>query len=136
MLLSDAAQLINGKAYMLGAGWDRAPVPFGPHAVAAFVGIPWDRANQQLPLRLRLLQQDGQPVTVVAPDTGEAQELLFEADVEVGRPPGVARGAYLTVPLVQQFGPLPLGPGRYQWRLEVAGEEETVEFELLAPPGA
>jgi hypothetical protein len=46
----------------------------------------------------------------------------------IGRPTGLPEGTPLDAPLVVSFGPLPLQPGRYEWRLEIEEWVETCAF--------
>ena len=63
VILCDAAVADpGGKVHMLGAGWSMTGSPTAPQAVAVLMKIPWDRANQKIPMALRLLDADGKPV--------------------------------------------------------------------------
>jgi hypothetical protein len=130
MLLCDAAVADpGGKLHMLGAGWSMTGSPTSPQAVAVLLKIPWDRANERLTLSLRLLDQDGRQVTVGTPDG--AQEVTMDGEIETGRPPGVAPGSQLDAALAFTVPSLPLPPGRYQWRLDVAEDTFTTSFQVL-----
>ena len=128
LILCDAAQAdsATGKVHMLGAGWSFTSSPTNPHAVVVLAKVPWDRANQKIPFRLRLLDSDGKPVSVTTPDgdLGIGHDGAFE----VGRPAGMAPGATLDWSYALSVGPLPLPPGRYEWRLEIADELRAAPF--------
>lgn len=132
LILCDAAQSDpnSGKVHMLGANWSVMIEPGGAHAVAALVKVPWDRANTKIPLHLKLLDSDGKPVVIATP-LGP-QELSMRAELEVGRPPGVSHGSHLHASLAFSVPPVPLAPGRYEWRLD-SGQKETwsQEFQVL-----
>ena len=98
--------------------------------------MPWDRANEQLHLRLRLIGQDGEPVILPGPEGPQPVEI--NGDAEVGRPTGVVPGADLDFPLAFQIGPLPLEPGqRYEWVLDIDGETQRgLAPDLQHPHGA
>ena len=120
LLLADHAVVADGKLYINGGGWS-VTTGGGPSAIAVKLDVPWDRTNQRLQLRLRLVGQDGEPVTVEGPDGSQPVEISAEA--EVGRPAGLAHGADIDFPLAFLIGPLPLQPGqRYQWVLYIDGE--------------
>ena len=123
LLLADHAVVADGKLYINGGGWSvTGPTPT-PSAIAVKLDVPWDRANQKLQLRLRLIGQDGEPVTVPGPDGPAAIEI--NGDAEIGRPAGLVHGADIDFPLAFQIGPLPLEPGqRYQWVLDIDGETQ------------
>jgi hypothetical protein len=134
MLLCDAAVADpGGKLHMLGAGWSMTGSPTSPQAVAVLLKIPWDRANERLTLSLRLLDQDGRQVTVGTPDG--AQGVTMDGEIETGRPPGVAPGSQLDAALAFTVPSLPLPPGRYQWRLDVAEDTFTTSFQVLGDAG-
>ena len=121
MLLADHAVVADGKLFISGGGWSvTGPAPT-PSAIAIKLDVPWDRANQRLRLRLRLIGQDGEPVTVPGPE-GPAP-VQIDGEAEVGRPAGLAHGADIDFPLAFLIGALPLPPGRrYQWVLDIDGE--------------
>ena len=137
LLLADYAVVADGKLFVSGGGWS-VTTPGAPSAIAMKLDVPWDRANSQLHLRLRLIGQDGEPVVFPGPEGPQPVEI--NGDVEVGRPPGVLPGADLDFPLVFQIGPLPLQPGqRYEWVLDIDGVTEA-DWHLTfstraAPPG-
>ena len=132
MLLCDAAVADPaGKLHMLGAGWSMTSSPTSPQAVAVLLKIPWDRANERLAMVLRLLDSDGRPVQVGTPEG--VQEVTMGGDIETGRPPGVAPGSQLDAALAFNVPSLPLPPGRYQWRLEVADDTFTSSFQVVDP---
>jgi hypothetical protein len=131
LLLCDAAVADQGgKLHMLGAGWSITSSPTSPQAVAVMLKIPWARANERLALTLRLLDDDGRPV-VVETSEGTTQELTMGGDIETGRPPGVTPGSQLDAGLVFNVPSLPLPPGRYQWRLDVADDTFTSSFQVV-----
>jgi hypothetical protein len=131
-LLCDAAQQIGGKLYILGGGWSRlwtsGPVSF---ALAIKLLVPWLLANDQLRLEIALLDEDARPV---ADQSGQA--IRVDANLEVGRPPGVRKGTSLDVPLVVPLEGVPLDPGFYRWEVKVNQElVDAVTFEVLAAGG-
>lgn len=132
MLLCDAAVADPaGKLHMLGAGWSMTSSPTSPQAVAVLLKIPWDRANERLAMVLRLLDSDGRPITLGTPEG--PQEVTMGGDIEAGRPPGVAPGSQLDAALAFNVPSLPLPPGRYQWRLEIADDTFTSSFQVVEP---
>jgi hypothetical protein len=56
------------------------------------------------------------------------EQNLTAAEMEVGRPPGVAHGSHLDASLALNFPQLPLAPGRYQWRADIAADLQTESF--------
>ncbi|MDQ1732582.1 MAG: hypothetical protein QOK10_2741 [Pseudonocardiales bacterium] len=132
LILADAAQANGGKVSMLGAGWSVTGTPTAPQAVVGLLKVPWDRANEKLPLNLQLVDADGQPVLLPGPDGVLDQQVQFTATVEVGRPPGLTIGTPIDSSFTVNVQPLPLAPGRYTWRLEIGGEIISTAFGVVA----
>lgn len=139
VLLCDSAQAVGGKLYILGAGWSRIFLIQGPviMALAVVVAVPWLRANEPLQLRIRLLDESNQPVTL----TGQPGPLEIQGNLEVGRPPGLPRGTPLDVSFAIPLQ-LALEPGIYVWETAVVGHvTDTTRFEVVRgqlavfPPG-
>ena len=127
LILCDAATVDPlQKVHMLGAGWSQTSSPTPPSAVVALVKIPWDRTNTKLPMSLRLVDADGEFVSI------EGLPLLGVEgqSVEVGRPPGVEPGTSIDFAFQLTVPPLPLQPGRYSWRLTVADDVTQVSFQV------
>jgi hypothetical protein len=104
-ILCDSAQADpSGKVHMLGAGWSVTSSPT-MHAIALLIGIPWDRANARLPMRLTLLDSEGQPVQFETPEGTARIENV--GVIEVGRPPGIAAGSILNAGFALNIPPLP-----------------------------
>jgi hypothetical protein len=121
MLLADFAQVSDGKLIVIGGGWSMTgpePMPFG---IAILIRVPWDQANHRHVMRLELLDADGQLVTVDVEDGTEPIVFFDDVEFEVGRPAGVKPGTPLDLPLAVNAGPMPLGPGVYEWRLTIDG---------------
>ena len=123
MLLCDAAQVADGKLYILGGGWSlTGPDPM-PSAVAIKVEVDWHEADQAHHWELFLLDADGQPVGVDTPEGAQLVEV--RGDFDVGQPEEVPAGSPIDLPLAINIGPLPLDPGgRYTWRLTIDGETD------------
>lgn len=131
MLLCDSAQSVGGKLYILGGGWSQVQVPNVPipMAVAVRLAVPWDRANQRLPIRIYLVTRDGDPV-----DIG-AGPIEATANVEVGRPAGLERGTPLVAMLAINAGAVPLSSGRYVWELAIEDKIMAREpFQVMEGP--
>jgi len=132
IILCDAAQLDpSGKLHMLGAGWSTATSPTAPQAVAVLMKVPWDRANQPLAIRLQLLDTDGHPEHLASPEG--PTPLTLDSTLEVRRPPGLSADTPIDASFALNVQPLPLQPGRYEWRLEIA-EQAFSAFFLVRPP--
>jgi hypothetical protein len=86
LILADAAQVAEGKLYLMGGGWDRLAVNTLPTAqsvgVAVGIVVPWGDTNAPHQLTLTVEDEDGG--AVLPP---------VEVRIEVGRPPGLPAGA-------------------------------------------
>lgn len=125
MMLCDAAQVADGKLYILGGGWSLiGPDPM-PTGVAMKIDVDWSEVDRPHHWELYLLDEDGQPVNAETPDGPQAIEV--RGDFEVARPEAVPVGSPVDVALALNFGPLPLAAGgRYTWRLGIDGVSEEI----------
>jgi hypothetical protein len=86
LILADAAQVAEGKLYLLGGGWDRMAVNVLPAVqtigIAVGVAVPWAETN--IPHTLRLTVEDDDGGTVLQP---------VDVRLEIGRPAGLAAGS-------------------------------------------
>jgi len=121
MLLCDAAQVADGKLYILGGGWSvTGPMPV-PSAVAIKVEVDWHEVSRPHHWELFLEDADGGAVMIDTPEGSQPVEV--RGDFSVGQPVGVPEGSPVDVPMAVNLGPLPLVPGsRYTWRFIVDGE--------------
>jgi hypothetical protein len=96
-------------------------------ALAVKVSIPWDRANEQIPLTIRLVTDQGENVA-----DPQGNPISITSPMEVGRPPGLTRGTLLDACIALNFAGLPLELGGYAWLLEVdGGLKSHVPFRVL-----
>lgn len=118
MMLCDHAQVADGKLFINGGGISRIQGPGLPPgtALALLLLVPWERTNQPIVLQVDLLTEDGQ---LVVDQSGQPRRLT--AELEVGRPPGLAPGIPIDVPMALPVGGVLLPPGRYTWQLRVNG---------------
>ena len=64
LLLADAAQVADGKLYILGGGLTAVGPRPQPMGVAIRIEVPWDRANVSHEWRIDLLDEDGHPLMI------------------------------------------------------------------------
>ena len=69
----------------------------------------------------RALDADGSPIGFEDDDDAD-QVVAFGGEFEVGRPRGLKPGTPLDFPVAVNSTPLPLEPGRYEWRLTIDGD--------------
>jgi hypothetical protein len=124
-LLCDAAQVAEGKLYVIGGGWSvTGPMPV-PSAIAILLEVPWTDANRQIGFEVQLFDQDGQPVHQPSAD-GTDQPVRVDAQFEVGRPAGLAEGTPLMMPLAIAMPPLVLAPARrFSWEFTIDGTTQS-----------
>ena len=84
-VIADFAEIVAGKLYLQGGGWDNywvaeAPAPVRL-AIAVGVRVGWDETNQPIPIRAWIEDDDGQEMVKI------------EGQVNVGRPSGLPPGA-------------------------------------------
>jgi hypothetical protein len=85
LILADYAEIIGGKLYLMGGGWDVLTVNTGfPLArsigLATAFSVPWNETNQRHNVEIEFLTEDGQSIGKVG------------AQLEVGRPAGIKAG--------------------------------------------
>jgi hypothetical protein len=88
LILADAAQVVGGKLYLLGGGWDMLVVAAGATfpirqtcALAAALRVPWNETNRPCPVEILVQDEDGAAI------------VYLRTEKEVGRPPGLPRGS-------------------------------------------
>jgi hypothetical protein len=123
LLLADAAQVADGKLYILGGGWSvTGPYPM-PSAVAAKVEVDWNEVDTPHHWEIFLLDEDGHPVMVDTPEGKRPIEV--RGDFQVSRPEGLPPGSPADFSMAVNMGPMPLEPGRrYRWVLAIDGNTE------------
>ncbi len=92
-LLADAVQVVQGKLYVLGGGWDTLFVPgfparFPSLGVGLRIRVPWSWADQVVVIGVDLQEEDGARVLPSPPLT---------QGLKVTRPDGLPEGSDLGV---------------------------------------
>ena len=128
LILADYAEIVGGKLYLMGGGWDRLMVNSGfpftrPVGLAAAFRVPWNETNQPQNVEIEFQTDDGESVGKVG------------AQFEVGRPPGMKAGQGQRFQLAANL-PLALkAPGSYVIVARVEGQEAgRVPFSVVAGP--
>ena len=85
LILADYTQIVGGKLYVMGGGWDiltvNQPLPLQQHlGVAAAFKVPWNETNEQHNVEIEFTNERGDSLAKIV------------GVMEVGRPPGIARG--------------------------------------------
>lgn len=116
LILADYAEIIGGKLYVMGGGWDTLTVNTGfPMArsvgLAVAFSVSWNETNQRHNVEIEFLTEDGQTIGKVG------------AQLEVGRPAGIKAGQGQRFQLAANV-PLSLsGPGTYVIVARIEGQE-------------
>lgn len=128
LILADYVEIIGGKLYLMGGGWDVLTVnttfPLArPVGLAAAFSVAWNETNQRHNVEIDIQTDDGQSVGSV------------RAQFEVGRPPGIKAGQPQRFQLAANV-PLALsGPGTYVIVARVEGQEgKRVPFNVIPGP--
>ena len=130
LILADYAEIVGGKLYLMGGGWDvlmaNAAFPLvRPLGIAAAFSVAWNETNQRHNVEIEIQTDDGQPVGKVS------------AEFEVGRPPGIRAGQEQRFQLAANVTISLESPGTYVIVARLEGQEETrVPFNVVAGPMA
>lgn len=85
LLLTDYSEVLGGKVYAMGGGWNMLRFGSLPtdHAfgIAFAIDVPWDETNRRHELQLEIQDPDGVRL---------GDQFTFE--FETGRPPGAVQG--------------------------------------------
>lgn len=127
VLLADAGHVVNGKLYLLGAGWN-VMAGQSPMTLAVLLEAPWASVPRALDWSAVLVDQDG---AAVLADLGGGI-----APVEMGgiivlepSPTQLPPGTPMSVPWTLNYPPLPVEAGaRYEWRLRVGDRLVVTSF--------
>lgn len=123
MLLADAATVADGKFYIHGAAWDIIQTMAFPFiqpmlTVPILLRVPWNDANNVAQmLEVDVVDADGASILPVPPGP-------IRGPITVGRPPQIAPGNDLLIPLVFTFAGIRFEqPGTYVIIMRVEGNE-------------
>ena len=128
LILADAAEVVGGKLYLMGGGWDRLTVNSQPAkknlAVALALRVPWHETNRQHSFRIDMTDEDGKQIVSVNGAT------------EVGRPAGIPAGQPQLAQFVVNFDATFEKLGTYVITARVnESQERAVRFNIVPGPG-
>ena len=130
--LADSAELVQGKIYALGIGWNliwtrQFPVVHPRVALGITVHVPYTATNQMHRVEIRLEDEDGNARQIgmaPGPDGAPQPTTKLEAQFNIGRPPLLPPGDEQIAPLAVQFDQLQFDhAGAYSWVISVDGTE-------------
>jgi hypothetical protein len=120
MLLADAAEVAGGKLFILGGGWSVCGPGPTPMALAIKLEIPPSQARRKHTWSIVLLDGNGEPVLLPAPD-GQKSTVAIQGQIERIRTSDFAPSDEpADLAFAINVAPLPLQPNsRYVWQLSI-----------------
>jgi hypothetical protein len=124
MLLADAAQVVNGKLYILGGGWTLCGPEPTVMALAIKLEVLPDEAGRSHDWSIVLLDESGMPATLKAPDGSRSSvEIAGKFERISSKASEFPPDAPLDASLAVNVGPIPLQPGRrFVWQFSIDGQ--------------
>ena len=126
LILADGAEVVNGKLYVLGGGWDRitaGELPWPQHmAIAVAIRVPWMDTNRQTPIEIELADGDG------------ASLAKAQGGFVVGRPPQATPGQPLRSQIVLNMNVAFPKLGTYSVVCRLQDSERSFPFEVAPGP--
>jgi len=128
--LADSVDLVNGKIYALGIGWNTIFTPGFPiqHprvGLGVLVNVPYTYTNEDHTLEITLQDEDGNPIPLrymPKEDGSQTPDFKFSAQFRLGRPPALPAGDPQLMPLAINFDGLILNKASmFRWVIEIDG---------------
>ena len=129
--LADSVDLVQGKIYALGIGWNMIFAPGFPiqHprvGLGVLVNVPYTSTNQDHKLEITLLDEDGNQIPlrfVPSGDDSPTPDYKVSAQFKLGRPPALPAGDSQLMPLAINFDGLVFPKASmYRWVIEIDGK--------------
>jgi hypothetical protein len=117
IILADSAEIVNGKLYVLGGGWQRLSVAKGfpaTHrcALSMAVEVPWSDTNVRHEFQVVMQDEDGQE-----------EPMGVKGHFEVGRAAGLTPGQAQRVQIASGLTLNIRAAGLYRLVLRIDGED-------------
>lgn len=128
--LADSVDLVNGKIYALGIGWNTIFTPGFPiqHprvGLGVLVNVPYTSTNEDHTLEITLQDEDGNPTPLrflSNEDGSQTPDFKFSAQFRLGRPPTLPAGDRQLMPLAINFDGLVFNKASmFRWVIEIDG---------------
>ena len=132
--LADTAEVVSGKIYALGVGWNtifvrQFPAQHRRLAVAATVHVPFTDTNMTHNLEVKLVTEDGEtyPIGIRQDADGQPQPVrAMGGDFTLGRPAHLADGFEQVACFAFTFDGLRFDKARLlSWVISIDGQELT-----------
>jgi hypothetical protein len=130
-MVADAAALADGKLYINGGGWNtiftaKVPTTHPALALVLIFKLSWHEANEDMPVLIELMDEDGQP-----------SPLRGEGTFRVAAPPFVKKGVDLYQSFAQMFYAVTFeNLGLYRFRISSNGKDlASIPIHVLTMPG-
>lgn len=130
--LADSAEVVQGKVYALGAGWNtiyvrQFPAAHRRLAVASTVHVPFTATNVSHQFELKLVTEDGKeyPIGVRADEEGKPVPVrAMGGEFTLGRPPQLVDGDEQVACFAFTIDGLRFAEaGMFTWVISIDGEE-------------
>lgn len=122
-LIADFAEMVGGKLYLMGGGWDtftQAEVPAQLRlSLAVGVRVGWEETNKDFPVRVLFEDDDGHEL------------VRIEASMNVGRPPQVPPGSRQLAQLAANVPITVQHHGGYRIVIRAGAEDEASAEKIL-----
>lgn len=128
LILADHADIVGNKLYVNGGGWDALTVNSGfpvqqVCGLAAAFSVDWNETNQRHNVEIEVMTADGSSVAKV------------EAQIEVGRPPGIPQGQAQRAQIAGTLGLTFDRAGTYVIVSRIEGQEDArITFNVVPGP--
>ncbi len=132
--IADSAELVQGKIYALGIGWnsiytEQFPCTHPRMALGILLTVPYTATNRNHKLTVTLQTEDGQKValqTQVQPNGEINSTSEVDANFTMGRTPLLPAGDAQILPIAMTFDQLRFEQqGVYTWVVEIDGTPVT-----------
>lgn len=119
IMLCDSVQVVSGKLYILGGGWERTN-PMNPNVgLAITIWVDWEERDKEHAFTIELQNEAGEP----AATRGSEKPLRIEGEFMVKAKPDHPKGMPLSSKHAINLQRLSLDPQSiYRWELRVNGE--------------
>lgn len=120
--LADSVELVQGKIYALGIGWDtiyaaQLPVTQPRIGLGILVDVPYTETNKDHEIRIKLVDEDGNVVN----------NLDLRSEFKLGRPALLRAGDSQLLPIAFNFDGLSFSnQGTFMWEISINGSVNSI----------